>query len=71
MPEREGPAPGESLLPGTKSLTMALLPEVTHCAEANVDVKEAGRALGIAWLLRCPLQQARAWGEREGCDVVA
>lgn len=64
MPEREGPAPGESLLPGTKSLTMALLPEVTLCAEANVDVKEAGRALGIAWLLRCPLQQARAWGER-------
>jgi len=50
---------------------MALLPEVTLCAEANVDVKEAGRALGIAWLLRCPLQQARAWGEREGCDVVA
>lgn len=43
---------------------MALLPEVTLCAEANVDVKRAGRALGVAWLLRCPPQQARAWGER-------
>lgn len=66
MPEREGPAPGESLLPGMKSLAMALLPEVTLCAEANVDVKRAGRALGIVWLLRCPPAAGASLGRERG-----
>lgn len=54
-----------------KSLAMALLPEVTLCAEANVDVKRAGRALGIVWLLRCPPHSRRELGEREGHGVMA
>lgn len=48
---------------------MALLPEVTLCAEANVDVKRAGRALGVARLLRCP-RSRRELGAREGLGVV-
>lgn len=49
-----------------KSLAMALLPEVTLCAEANVDVKRAGRALGIVWLLRCPPAAGASLGRERG-----
>lgn len=62
VPERQGAAPGESLLAGLRNLVVALPPDLTLGAEANVDLLSTGRTLGILGFLRS-LPQAQAWGE--------